>query len=66
MYTQTKTFVNKLPNDRRIDRKGAHNAISSKPGVTKAAKIVGADLEHLKLFIANTMLKSAPHQRKNF
>lgn len=57
MYTQTKTFVNKLPNDRRIGRKGAHNAI---------AKIVGADLEHLKLFIANTMLKSAPHQRKNF
>ena len=66
MNTQTKTFVKMPPNDRRIGRKGAHNAIRSKLAVTKAARIVGADLEHLKLFIANTMLKSEPHQCKNY
>ena len=45
----------------RIGRKATHNAISSKPWVTKAARNAETELEHLKLFITNEMLESVLH-----
>lgn len=49
--TQTKSFVNKPPNDRWINHKGTLNVISSNSGVTKAERNAATAPEYLKLFV---------------
>ena len=59
--TRTIKFVNKPSIDRIIGRRRNRNVISAKFCVTEAVRNAETELQHLKLFLTNEILKGVLH-----